>query len=1449
MNMNTILRCINGKYVEDHDLSQNSDEVSFDCFRAYCDAGVWKFTSDRSIVAGNEELTEGELKTGAVYIIDKAMRKAVLVLSSFPDAPAYYEPFDTISVGRSEDNDVVIPDNMVSSHHCTFSRIDEGWYIKDLRSSNGTIVGGKYISEQKVSEDDIITVGTVKFKIGSMFIILNYDEKIVVSLNEADILDMIEGGVFEYPFYTISPRMISNPGTLNINIESAPSIGEKPTVGVGGIPLSLSMIAVSVGMQALRYSLGKRKYTKLQKQRAELYANYLAGQEAVILEHIKKQKTYAKKIYPYSDSCLARANVSSSNLWERRPDDEDFLCFTLGEGTVAADVSITIPQQRLQMQKDDFDDVPAQIVEKYKNVSEMPITCFSGNGENIGIVGTRKDIIDVAYNYIIQLAALHSYEDVKLVVLFPEKEREYWEWVRFLPHCNSDSGLRYVACTRKHTAPIFEEIGAVLKNRVDNASRWSFGAMTSQLPYYIFLIADFELVYGSQIGDILLSGNPDYRASCVYLSDSVYSLPHNVKNIVNVSGNEKTLSGNLKTEAVTTVFGNMKRFNVNECDCFARKLAPIRLRRADSADEKTLPTMISFLDGINVKTVDELDIQQYWARSHSEDSLAVPIGVKANGESFIFDIHQKVHGPHGLVAGGTGSGKSQMAQTWILSLALHFSPSDVNFILVDFKGESLLQPFEKLPHVAGRISNLDKDVSRSFSALESELVARQKRLAENECKDIIEYQKRSRYDDTMEKMPYIILVIDEYAELKQQFPDFAKSLDHLFRGGRSLGMLVVLMTQQPAGIITDQMRANSNFSWCLSVRDESDSRAILGIGDAAMIKNPGRAYIKCGDGTFELIQSFYCGARYTEEADVKKGEPTVYIVALNGERTLVSIDSGRKEDGITEIGAIVERISAYCEDTGKHAKPLWAPELPETIDLGDTISLLRENMTSSMSGVAGLADDPANQRNYYITHNFETDGNLAVYGMPLSGKTTFLISLIESFCLSFTPDKIWFYIIECGGYRMRALQCMPHIGAAVGDDEPDTAGRILSFLSEELESRKKRFHKSAAGTFASYNEMSEKSLPQIVLAIDNLNLFMRNFPDFSGVIIQLSQQGSAYGINLICSFSGTSGVNYQLLQNIKTVFSLELADKIDYQSIVGRPTVKAPRGVPGRGFIKNGASPLLFQTAILAPEMSDAERDMYLKECALKITNSYSGETPVKIVSLPETIRYDMIDLPENCVTFGLCTEDTKPVSIRYDKILSLIISYTDRETQLSVLNSIIRQFKRDSDANVTLYTSGSDDFTEMEDGLVNVETISVLDEQIESIAVKLRERQAILKNEPGRKFPYKIIVLDNYAEMITSIQPNTAARLEVFIRLGKGLGLCIIAADTAEKMNSCGYSSNILTATLKQGAKLLIGGRLSSHQIADTFGIKDAHTKEFKNDEGMLTYGGKNKIVKLILS
>lgn len=1447
MNMNTILRCINGKYVEDHDLSQNSDEVSFDCFRAYCDAGVWKFTSDRPIEAGNAETTEGELKTGTAYIIDKAMRKAVLVLSSFPEHHAYFAPFDTISIGRSDDNDVVIHDNMVSAHHCTFNRINGEWYVKDLRSSNGTIVNGKYISEQNVGEDDIITVGTVKFKIGSMFIILNYNGIINVSLNEADILDMIEGSVFEYPFYTISPRMISNPGTLNINIESAPSIGEKPTVGVGGIPLSLSMIAVSVGMQALRYSLGKRKYTKLQKQRAELYANYLAGQEAVILEHIKKQKTYAKKIYPYSDSCLARANVSSSNLWERRPDDEDFLCFTLGEGTVAADVSITIPQQRLQMQKDDFDDVPAQIVEKYKNVSEMPITCFSGNGDNIGIVGTRKDIIDVAYNYIIQLAALHSYEDVKLVVLFPEKERECWEWVRFLPHCNSDSGLRYAAYTRKHTAPIFEEIGTVLEKRVDNSSRWSFGARASHLPYYIFLIADMELVFGSQIGNILVSGNPDYKVSCVYLSNSIYSLPHNVKNIVNVSGNEKTLSGILKTEAINTPFCNMKRFSVNECDSFARKLAPIRLRRADSADEKTLPTMISFLEGINVRTVDELDIQQYWAQSHSEESLAVPIGLKANGEPFIFDIHQKVHGPHGLVAGGTGSGKSQMAQTWILSLALHFSPSDVNFILVDFKGESLLQPFEKLPHVAGKISNLDKDVSRSFSALESELVSRQRRLAENECKDIIEYQKRSRYDDAMEKMPYIILVIDEYAELKQQFPDFAKSLDHLFRGGRSLGMLVVLMTQQPAGIITDQMRANANFSWCLSVRDESDSRAILGVGDAAMIKNPGRAYIKCGDGTFELIQSFYCGVRYTEGADDKKGEPTVYIVDLNGERTLVSVGGDRKKEGITEIGAIVEHIFEYCEENGEHVKPLWAPELPEIIDLGDAVSLHREKMTSSPSGIVGIADDPEKQRNYYITHNFETDGNLAVYGMPLSGKTTFLISLIESFCLCYPPDKIWFYIIECGGYRMRSLQCMPHIGAAVGDDEPDTAARILSFLSEELEARKKLFRKLAAGTFASYNEMSEKQLPQVVLVVDNLNLFMRNFPDFSGVIIQLSQQGSAYGINLICSFSGTSGVNYQLLQNIKTVFSLELPDKIDYQSIVGRPTVKAPRGVPGRGFIKNGASPLLFQTAILAPEMSDAERDMYLKECALKITNSYSGETPVKIISLPETLRYGMIDLPEEYVTFGLCTEDTKPVSIRYDKLLSLIISYTDRETQLSVLNSIIRQFKRDPDASVTLYTSSLDDFAKMDDGLVKVEAISVLDEQVDSIAVELRERQAIVKSESDRKFPYKIIVLDNYAELITSIHPNAAARLEVFIRLGKGLGICIIAADTSDKMSSCGYSSNILTATLKQGAKLLIGGRLSSHQIADTFSLKDAHTKELRNDEGLIMSDNKYKLTKLI--
>lgn len=437
---------------------------------------------------------------------------------------------------------------------------------------------------------------------------------------------------------------------------------------------------------------------------------------------------------------------------------------------------------------------------------------------------------------------------------------------------------------------------------------------------------------GQPAAETLLSGDPALGVSCILLGRELSELPGSVQQILEARGADSTLM--LRDSP-----GEKRRFAMDaldavQCDSFARALAPIRL--PEKAETTKLPNSVTFLDGYRVQRPEELDIADFWNSSCSWRSLAAPIGVRAGGAIFSFDIHEKHSGPHGLVAGTNGSGKSEMAQSWIASMALQFSPRDVNFVLVDFKGTSLLQPFRDLPHLAGSISNLDKDIQRCLMALDNEIERRQILVDRYGAHDILTYQAMRKKNPDMEEMPFLLLVIDEFADFKAQYPDFTGPLNHIFRGGRALGIYTVIMTQKPGGVVTEQMYANACFRWCLKVMSESDSRDMLGTGDAAYLTQPGRAYVRTGTGVPELVQPFFSGAPYYPDGKPKAAIPLVARISLTGERQTLGTpmqNAGSRAHG-TQLQAVVRAIADHCRRYHiAPARRIWNEPLPEKLDL------------------------------------------------------------------------------------------------------------------------------------------------------------------------------------------------------------------------------------------------------------------------------------------------------------------------------------------------------------------------------------------------------------------------------------------------------------------------------------------------------------------------------------
>lgn len=1429
--MKELLRLISGDRIRDYSTSDANAPIMLNGVSFVSSGSVWNFEAWTPVYWNGKESRKGSLKAGDILIIDRKYLVAAMILEELPARPQVVEFTKIMTIGRGKENHLVFENPMISTRHCQILEDNGKFFIRDMGSTNGTYVNDIRVRECLLKEGDSIKIGCYLLKLSGKIILVNGDQR--VSAHDVR-LKFIKAGKMKfradsYPWFSPAPRVLPHLPALSVTIEDAPTISKKPSMGIGAVVLDPAMMAISLGMQALRFGIGKYNFNKQDKKRAEIYATYLAGIEKQLNDHGEAQRKLADLYHPTLGECILRGMERRQTLWEKHKEDEDFLTLRLGTGTVLSKAVIEIPPQRLQLEEDPLDKVPGQIKEKYQKISDVAVCCDLIKDGNLGLIGNRTKLIAMCRSFLIQLSALHSYEEVRIVILYHERERGAWEFARWLPHCMSDDRkVRFLACESDHKY-VLEQLDDIAKKRIENQNQWSFGKDNSGKPHYVFVVSNSELLINTSIGTALMMNQPELGISGIFIGSSMADFPHSIRNIATYRDMIELRAGDRVYEINPDP--SIQKLTDESCDKYARSLAPVRLL-GEQSKKQGIPSLISLFDGLHIDEVKNIALEEMWEGNLPEKSLSVPIGVKSGGELFYFDIHQSAHGPHGMVAGGTGSGKSQLAQTWIISMAMHFSPRDVQFVLVDFKGESLLAPFLKLPHLAGSISNLDHDVARNFKAMESELQRRQRVLGEYGCTDIIAYQEKARRDRSMPSLPYLILVVDEFAEFKQQFPDFTASLDHLYRGGRSLGMFVILMTQAPAGIVTDQMRANANFRWCLSVRSEADSREMIGTSEASEIRIPGRVYIKTKDGC-ELVQSLYAGCAYRQEEKEQEDKTLVYHVDTDGERKVGLIR--KEETGFykTQLDVLVEHIADFCDKHGiPSAKPLWTKELPEVVDVFD---LTEGDVLEQKTAVFGIVDDPENQEQYHFVHTFEKDGNIAVYGTPYSGKTTFLQTGIVSMCSRYLPDQVQFYLMDVGGFSLRPLERFPHVGVASGDDEPEVLEKEINLLLDILRERKRKFRMESVGTVAGYELATGKTMPICILAVDNVNLLSMQMPQVFDGIIKIAREGSAYGLYLMCSFAGISGINYQLTQNIKTLAALQLPDKADYTGIVGRIS-KAPDMVIGRGMVKTIHGPKMFQTAIVFGDASENERFMSLRKLADHLNTSYDGIRPEKVKIMPEYIEYG--DLPtDEPLMLGLESEEITPVRFPLNRNCSLLISAGTERADQGLVSLLLRELSEQEDAEILFYTERKSVFfgSTVTQNITVVSDMEEFEKKINEVAVILRQRQAAKKEDAQSQFSPIVIFVDSYYDMVKQAVGDVIARLEVFIRLGDGLAITIIGADLAAKMGKARFEADLLTQTMRKGPALLIGGGLLEHQVADTYEFNSKHPRALKEDEACL--------------
>ena len=1410
------------------------------------------------------QLAEKLIPFEKVCVLDEEADLALAVYRSGPDTSRAIDLSNVkeVVIGRSSRCDITVDCRQISGQHLRLYRSSDSWEFEDLKSANGTYLDGRLSARGSLTQDDELTLGFARLRLVGDQLTVSYDGTVNSGIRKPEQPKTAASMEDPYPyFFCQSPRLQEELPLEMVELQSPPNIGGKPTINwldVLLMPLltvaimvavcvfatgimttlffSVPMTLVGLVMSVIRYRRQKNTYQKNEQARLEKYSQYIEEQEAHLVHLESEQRRILSAQNPSTVTCVKISEGPARTLWDRKRRDTDFMTLRVGSGSLPAVFSIRAPRQMLSLEQDQLALRANELEERYQEVQGCPITMDLGTYPTCGVIGNRSKCVELGRNLLVQATAHLSYDDLRVVLIFDREEREKWAFARWLPHIYDDARQqRYIVDSPVQAAKILSQLDDLLSQRILENEKTEYGETPLHRPFYLFLCASYELMVSSPVMKKIAASDPDLGVAAVFLFDRLERLPKDCHYVVELT--QKNVLYEKERASAKQQFV-LDHIQPEQYEQYARGLAPIRVELTGGGG--TLPTNVSFLQGMKAQMPQSLHVEQRWQSPRPEKSMAVPIGQRADGMPFLFDIHEKHHGPHGLVAGMTGSGKSEMVQSWILSMAVNFPPSAVSFVLIDFKGTGLLLPFKNLPHLAGTVSDLDTSIGRNLIALENELTRRKTLLDQYQVSNISGYLKLYHEGKAEKPLPYLFIVIDEFAEFKLRFPDFMQAVNSVFAIGRTLGVHMILLTQKPASVVDDKMNANTRFRWCLKVANSADSRDMLHHPDAAKITNPGRAFVQVGeDEVFEEIQSFWSGAPYNPCRDLTMQRSTkVSVVDLYGQRVSYEPDktTGYRAEK-SEIEAVVEYLDDYCRRSGtERAKAIWTSKLPEELFLRDLtqVGFDGESWSEPEPGLrpaVGLLDDPRSQSQYPFYLNLTEEGHIAVYGAPGSGKTTLIHTLIISAALSYTPDELHMYMMDFGGGSLNLFRELPHVGGVALGDDDERINKLAQMLLDELERRKKRIAELGLVSIQSYKEATGEPLPFILLLLDNFAPVLDMYPDLDTFFQTLVRDCASCGIYLVATANTQSALSYRISQNIKFSIALRMPDKSDYAPIVGSTGGLLPENHPGRGLVC-GAPPLEVQFALPAEGAREIDRVQNIRSLSRLMRQKWRGEPAKPIPVLPEAVH--PADYPTSELLVGLSCKDVSLCTL--DPAVSpflLVSCAVDGTKHVQALFSQLREKLA----------------PEVELGYAP-ECTEAFDEAIASLMPVLQDRknraqEQALSAETDRPI---LILIPDIQSCFEGVSNDTARRLASIVSLGDGLHVLVAAAGDAQQISKLYHGGEQFTMRMVQkAAAVLIGGNAAGHNVFSTDLSYSEANAQLNPGEGYLIRERKTVKIKVV--
>ena len=983
---------------------------------------------------------------------------------------------------------------------------------------------------------------------------------------------------------------------------------------------------------------GRKEY----RRRKAAYDQEVAALEARLAGLVAAEERAAREALPDPAAVLAIATGPSARLWERRRGDDDFLRLRVGLADRPATVRLRAAHGQERRPP------PARMV---------PVAVDLPAAGVLGVAAPRPVGLRLVRALLAQAAALHAPPDLGLVVLTGGDEAADWEWCTWLPHCEPHlhgmEARRLVAVDARQAEARLAELRTLVEERRDEQRARLAAGPPAGRRILLLLDGARRLRNLRGLAEVLRDG-PAVGVYALCLDADEGSLPDEcgaVALVTSASGTRLLLRPPHGAAPVEAVLGDGLPGRLAER--LAHALAPLRPLGGDGSGDGAVPEAVRFLDLADGPArgsppagragIGPDEVLARWRAQPEGRSTVALLGAGADGPVRV-DLRRD--GPHALVAGTSGAGKSELLQTLIASLALGNTPDALTFVLVDYKGGSAFKECKELPHCVGFVTDLDGHlVDRALASLGAELKRREQLLGEADAKDIEDYWAR-----TGGRLPRLVIVIDEFATLVEEVPDFVRGVVGVGMRGRSLGVHVVLATQRPAGVVNAEIRANVNLRVCLRVTSAHESNDVIDAPDAERIskRTPGRAWLRTGHGELTLFQTARVGWP-SPAGGPDRGGTACTPVAWR--RRLAELGAARERRGGepgegaggptgTDLGAIVDAVRAAADRLGVQAPASpWLPPLPEVVTVAELAEFDEPRggpvgagalqpssaRAAPLAVPVGLADRPAAQAQVPFVLDLERTGSVLVAGTVRSGRSTVLRTLAGALAAAASPADVHLYALDCGNRALQALGALPHCGAVVDGDDGARVERLLGMLVAEVARRQRAF---AADGYASLAEQRaaapDRALPHLVVLLDRMETFHATYLDLDGgrlvdQVEHLLRHGPAVGVSLVIA-ADRAGLPHRVLGSIESRLVLRQADGDGY-AVLGVAKRQVPTAMPaGRGLW--AATGEEVQVALLSADPAGASQARAVRALAAAAAHADlpRERLPRRVDPLPERI-------------------------------------------------------------------------------------------------------------------------------------------------------------------------------------------------------------------------------------